>query len=124
MPKIDTEIDSRKLDSQLAAKQDEVKRANLAMISAIRQTAQAGILVLQVAGVAINQIFTLYVESLLVGIEVAAAISVGTFGLSQIFQIGQIIGMLLLIRQIQQKKRDAAKRTNAAIMLLRMGTYR
>ena len=102
----------------------EVKQANLAMISAIRQTAQAGILVLQVAGVAIDQVFALYVEVLLTGLELAATISAGSFGLGGVFLAGQIIAMVILIRQIRAKRTAAAQQTNAAVQLLRMGTYR
>ena len=93
---------------------EDTRKANLAMITAIRQTAQAGILVLQVAGVAIDQILSLFVETLLVGIELTVAISAGTFGLTQVFQIGQIVAMLLLIKQIRSKQTSAAQQTNAA----------
>ncbi len=102
---------------------EDTRRANLAMITAIRQTAQAGILVLQVAGVAIDQILSLFVETLLVGIELTVAIAGGTLGLTQVFQIGQIVAMLLLIKQIRSKQTDAAQQTNAAVQILRMGTY-
>ncbi len=102
---------------------EDTRRANLAMITAIRQTAQAGILVLQVAGVAIDQILSLFVETLLVGIELTVAIAGGTFGLTQVFQIGQIVAMLLLIKQIRSKQTSAAQQTNAAVQLLRLGTY-
>ena len=102
---------------------EDTRRANLAMITAIRQTAQAGILVLQVAGVAIDQILSLFVETLLVGIELTVAIAGGTLGLTQVFQIGQIVAMLLLIKQIRSKQTEAAQQTNAAVQLLRLGTY-
>ncbi len=101
----------------------DVRSANLAMITAIRQTAQAGILVLQVAGVAIDQIMSLFVETLLVGIELSVAIAGGTLGLTQVFQIGQIVAMLLLIKQIRSKQVEASHSTSAAVQLLRMGTY-
>ncbi len=102
---------------------EDTRQANLAMITAIRQTAQAGILVLQVAGVAIDQILSLFVETLLVGIELTVAIAGSTFGLTQVFQIGQIVAMLLLIKQIRSKQTSAAQQTTAAVQLLRMGTY-
>ena len=101
----------------------DVRSANLAMITAIRQTAQAGILVLQVAGVAIDQIMSLFVETLLVGIELSVAIAGGTLGLTQVFQIGQIVAMLLLIKQIRSKQVEASHSTSAAVQLLRMGSY-
>ncbi len=124
MPNVETHIDSSHLDQELSQKEDEVRRANLAMISAIRQTAQAGVLILQVAGVAIDTMFALYLETLLVGIEVIGAIAAGSFGVSLIFQGGQLIAMLILIRQIRQKRSKAAAKTRASIQLLRMGTYR
>ncbi len=102
---------------------DDTRTANLAMITAIRQTAQAGILVLQVAGVAIDQIMSLFVETLLVGIELSVAIAGGTLGLTQVFQIGQIVAMLLLIKQIRSKQVEASHSTSAAVQLLRMGSY-
>ncbi len=102
---------------------EDTRQANLAMITAIRQTAQAGILVLQVAGVAIDQIMSLFVETLLVGIELTVAIAGGTLGLTQVFQIGQIVAMLLLIKQIRSKQTGAAQQTTAAVQILRMGTY-
>ena len=117
-------LDTTELDRDLEETQDDVSRANVAMISTIRQTAQAGILVLQVAGVAIDQIFTLFIEGLLVGIEVSTAIAAGTFGITQVFQIGQLIAMIILIRQIRNKQTAAAQQTNAAVQLLRMGTFR
>jgi hypothetical protein len=116
--------DTTELDRTLIQKDQEVKNANLAMISAIRQTATASILVLQVVGVAIDQVFALLVEAVLTTIEVVVAIKGATFGISQVFQIGQIVGMLLLIRQIRQKRTKAAQQTNAAIMLARMGAQR
>ena len=106
---------------------ENVRSANLAMITAIRQTAQAGILVLQIAGVAIDQVMSLYVETLLVGIEVAvkisSATSLATFGISGFFMIGQIVAMLLLIKQIRSKQVEASHKTSAAVQLLRLGTY-
>ncbi len=116
--------DSTPLKRELAETEQEVKNANLAMATAIRQTAQMGMLVLQVSGVVIDQIFRLYIESLLVGIELAFAVSAGTFGLTQAFQIAQIIAMMILIRQIRQKKTDAARQTEGAVQLLRMASFR
>ena len=117
-------IDSTRLDKELAETEQEVKNANAAMATAIRQTAQMGMLVLQVSGVVIDQIFRLYIESLLIGIELAFAISAGTFGLTQAFQIGQIIAMMILIRQVKQKRTDAARQTEGAVQLLRMASFR
>ncbi len=117
-------VDVSPVRTELERTEKEVKQANLAMISAIRQTAQAGILVLQVAGVAIDQIFALYVEVLLTGLELAATVSAGSFGLGAIFLAGQIVAMLILIRQIRAKRTESAQKTNAAVQLLRMGTYR
>ena len=122
MPDIVTRLDNTQLKQDLTETEDEVKRANLAMAAAIRQTAQIGMLVLQVSGVVIDQIFRLYIESLLIGIELAFAISAGTFGITQAFQIGQIIAMMILIRQVKQKKTDAARQTEGAVQLLRMAS--
>ena len=127
MPNIVTRLDNTQLKKDLNETEQDVRRSNLAMITAIRQTAQAGILVLQVAGVAIDQVFALFVETLLVGIElsfrIAAATSIATFGITGVLQIGQIVAMLLLIRQIRTKQQGAQQQTAAAIQLLRMGTY-
>jgi len=117
-------LDFSDIEHQLEETEDKVARSRLAMATAIRQTAQAGILVLQVAGAGIDQIFMLYIESLLVGIEVSLAVSAGTFGLTQAFQIGQIAAMIVQIRQIKQKRASAAASTGAAVQLLRMGTFR
>ena len=116
--------DSTPLKQELAQTEQEVKNANAAMATAIRQTAQMGMLVLQVSGVVIDQIFRLYIESLLIGIELAFAVSAGTFGLTQAFQIGQIIAMMILIRQVKQKRTDAARQTEGAIQLLRYASFR
>ncbi len=124
MPDIVTRLDNTQLKRDLDETEQEVKNANAAMASAIRQTAQMGMLVLQVSGVVIDQIFRLYIESLLIGIELAFAISAGTFGLTQAFQIGQIIAMMILIRQVKQKKTDAARQTEGAVQLLRMASFR
>ncbi|MCK5616037.1 hypothetical protein KAR91_79980 [Candidatus Pacearchaeota archaeon] len=124
MPDIVTRLDNTQLKRDLDETENEVKRANLAMAAAIRQTAQLGMLVLQVSGVVIDQIFRLYIESLLIGIELAFAVSAGTFGITQAFQIGQIIAMMVLIRQIKQKKTDAARQTEGAVQLLRMASFR
>jgi len=117
-------LTTNELDRELADTEDRVDRANLAMLTAIRQTAQAGILVIQLAGIAVDQIFLLYVESLIVGLEVAFAVEAGTFGISNVLQVGQIIAMLILIRQIKTKQTAAATKTNAAVQLLRMSTFR
>ena len=117
-------VNSSAFDRDLDAKKQEVEAARLAMATAIRQTAQMGMLVLQVSGVVIDQIFRLYIESLIVGIELAFTISAGTFGLTQAFQIGQIIAMMMLVRQIKQKKTDAARQTEGAVQLLRMASFR
>ncbi len=123
MPNIVTRLDNTQLKKDLNETEQDVRSANLAMITAIRQTAQAGILVLQIAGVAIDQIMSLFVETLLVGIELTVAIAGGTLGLTQVFQIGQIVAMLLLIKQIRSKQTEASHKTSAAVQLLRMGTY-
>ena len=115
--------DTSQVDVKLTDVENKVRTSNLAMITAIRQTAQAGILVLQVAGVAIDQVFALFVETLLVGIELSLTIAAGTFGITQVFQIGQIVAMLLLIRQIRTKQQGAQQQTSAAVQLLRMGSY-
>lgn len=124
MPNIVTRLDNTQLKRDLDETQDEVKRANLAMLTAIRQTAQAGILILQLSGVAIDQLFSLYIETLLVGAEVIGTLAAGSFGATLIFQSGQLIAMLILIRQIKQKKTEAAQKTSQTVQLLRMGTYR
>ena len=124
MPDLVTRLDNTQLRRDVTETEEEVKNANLAMATAIRQTAQMGMLVLQVSGVVIDQIFRIYVESLLVGIELAFAVSAGTFGITQAFQIGQIIAMMILIRQIKQKRVDAARQTEGAVQLLRMASFR
>ena len=116
--------DETEILSQIQETESEVRRANAAMATAIRQTAQMGMLVLQVSGVVIDQIFRLYIESLIIGIELAFTISAGTFGLTQALQVGQIIAMMLLIRQIKQKKVAAARQTEGAVQLLRMASFR
>ncbi len=124
IPDIVTRLDNTQLKRDLTETEQEVKNANAAMATAIRQTAQMGMLVLQVSGVVIDQIFRLYIESLLVGIELAFTISAGTFGLTQAFQIGQIIAMMVLIRQIKTKQTDAARQTEGAVQLLAMASFR
>ena len=94
------------------------------MLTAIRQTGQAGILVLQAAGVAIDQTFTLYVESLLVGIETLALIRAGDFGPRTFILAAQIILMLRQIQLIKQKRSEQATQVGAAVQLVRMGTFR
>lgn len=117
-------LDASDVITELDETQEKVRRGNLAMLTAIRQTAQAGILVLQISGAAVDQTLALFVESLIVGIEVASTVAAGTFGITQIFQIGQIIAMITLIRQIKAKRSEAATRTSATVQLLRMGTFR
>ncbi len=119
--------DTSPVRTEVRRTEREVASANLAMISSIRQTAQAGILVLQIAGVAMDQVLSLFIETILVGIEVAVkastATSLATFGLSGFLMIGQIVAMLLLIKQIRAQQTENAHKTNAAVQLLRMGTY-
>ena len=118
------DVDNSRVKKELKDTEDEVSRSNLAMLTAIRQTAQAGILILQLSGVAIDQLFSLYIETLLVGAEVIGTLAAGSFGATLIFQSGQLIAMLILIRQIKQKKTEAAQKTSQTVQLLRLGTYR
>jgi len=127
MSVLDIGADTTKATTAVNRTVEETASANLAMISSIRQTAQAGILVLQIAGVAMDQVLSLFIETVLVGIEVAvkasAATSLATFGLSGFLMIGQIVAMLLLIKQIRAQQTENAHKTNAAVQLLRLGTY-
>lgn len=102
----------------------EVDSANRAMVSNIRQGVQLGLFAAQAMGLMINQTLSLLIEALLLSIEVGLAISAGTFGLSQIFQIGTIIAMGILIVQIKQKRTKAAQQTQGVVSGLRMISFR
>lgn len=111
------------LKEEITKAEQEAERASRSITQTIRRTAQNAMLVLQISGVVIDQVFRLYLESLLVGIEVVSAIAGGTLGISTVFQVGQIIAMLILIRRIKQGRADAARQTEGAVQLLRMMTY-
>ena len=123
--RVTTVIDTDKA-SVAAAQQKiaEVENANRAMVSNIRQGVQLGIFAAQAMGVMIDQTLTLLVESLLLSIEVGLAISAGTFGATQVFQIGTVIAMGILIVQIKQKRTKAAQQTTGIVGGLRMISFR
>ena len=103
---------------------EDAEIAREAIINNVRIAAQSAILILQASGAAIDQTYMLYVESLVVGLQTINLIRASKFG-AQTFLLGaQVILMIRQIMLIKQKRQEAAAQTGAAVMLVRMHTYR
>ncbi|KKK64739.1 hypothetical protein LCGC14_2981170 [marine sediment metagenome] len=117
-------IDSTHLDRDLDAKKQEVNNASLAMLNAMREAAAAGVLILQVAGKAVDITFALYIEALIVGIQTLVLTARGNFGPKTILLGIQLVLMIRQIQLIKQKRQESSAQVGAAVQIVRMGLYR
>ena len=124
MSEIIISVDTTQADAAIEDTEMKTKAAAARMARVIRQAGQAGILLMQATGAAIDQTYVLYAESIAVGVETLLALRAGDFGPQTILLGIQVALMLRQAQQIRQKKSEAATQTGAAVQLLRMSTFR
>ncbi len=120
--------DTSPMDSTLAKAEDSAERSQQAIMNGFRQAAAAGVIVAEISGSVMGQLYTSYIEFVFVGIDVlkraGAATSLATFGISGVFMIAQLIAMGFLITQLHQKQSEQAARSSRFVALARMGSIR